>query len=94
MKFMNHLSPAHITKSVAIWVANRTDYSVDDLVKALKKFTKFLESASYANHTVLSSHRLNPSVLETPPCSVRKKTPVNECIGADYSLLFFPADVY
>ncbi len=50
MKFVNILSPAQ-KQRVAIWVANRTEYYVDDLVKALKKFTKFLESA-YANHDI------------------------------------------
>lgn len=50
MKFINILSPAQ-KQRVAIWAANRTEYTVDELVKALKKFTKFLESASYANHT-------------------------------------------
>jgi hypothetical protein len=50
MKFVNILSPAQ-KQRVAIWAAARTEYAVDDLVKALKKFTKFLESASYANHT-------------------------------------------
>ncbi len=48
-KFINILSPAQ-KQRVALWVSNRTDYSVEELVKALKKFTKFLESASYANH--------------------------------------------
>lgn len=49
MKFINILSPAQ-KQRVAIWAANRTEYTVEELVKALKKFTKFLESASYANH--------------------------------------------
>ena len=51
MKFVNILSPAQ-KQRVAIWAANRTDYPVDVLVKALKKFTRFLESASYANQPV------------------------------------------
>ncbi len=51
MKFINILSPAQ-KQRVAIWAANRTEYTVDELVKALKKFTKFLESASYANYIV------------------------------------------
>lgn len=49
MKFINILSPAQ-KQRIAMWVANRTEYTVDDLVTALKKFTKFLESASYANY--------------------------------------------
>lgn len=50
MIFINILSPAQ-KQRVAMWAANRTEYSVDDLIKALKKFTKFLES-SYANHDI------------------------------------------
>ena len=49
MKFINILSPAQ-KQRVAIWASKRTEYSVEDLVKALKKFTKFLESSSYSNH--------------------------------------------
>jgi predicted HAD superfamily phosphohydrolase YqeG len=47
--FINILSPAQ-KQRVALWAANRTEYSVDALVKALKKFTKFLESSSYIGH--------------------------------------------
>jgi hypothetical protein len=50
-KFINILSPAQ-KERLAIWAANRTEYQVEDLVKALKKFTKFLESASYSSHSI------------------------------------------
>lgn len=48
-KFINILSPAQ-KQRLAMWVVNRTDYSVDELIKALKKFTKYLESSTYTSH--------------------------------------------
>ena len=56
IKFINILSPAQ-KQRVAIWAANRTQYTVEELVKALKKFTKFLESASYADHLLYPKPR-------------------------------------
>lgn len=51
IKFINILSPAQKHR-IAIWASSRTEYPIEDLIKALKKFTKFLESASYANHEI------------------------------------------
>lgn len=51
MNFIKILSPAQKHR-VATWAANRTEYKVNVLVAALKKFTKFLGSASYAGHTI------------------------------------------
>lgn len=55
MKFINILSPAQ-KQRIALWAANRTEYSVEDLVSALKKFTKFLDSASYSNTDIYPKH--------------------------------------
>jgi len=48
-KFINILSPVQ-KQRLGVWAVNRTDYSVDELIIALKKFTKFLESANYENY--------------------------------------------
>lgn len=56
MKFINILSPAQ-KQRVALWAASRTEYSVNDLIKSLKEFTKFLQSASYANHEIYPKHK-------------------------------------
>lgn len=62
MNFINILSPAQ-KQRVAIWAANRTEYSVNELIKALKKFTKFLESASYTNHTLYPKKRIRNTTM-------------------------------
>lgn len=51
IKFINVLSPAQKYR-LTMWVVDRTSYKVTDLTKALKKFTKFLESPSYSHHEI------------------------------------------
>lgn len=45
MRFIKILSPAQ-KQRVALWAANRTEYNVGDLVKALQNFTTFLKKSS------------------------------------------------
>jgi hypothetical protein len=51
IKFINILSPAQKYR-LTMWAVDRTSYKVTDLTKALKKFTKFLESPSYSRHEI------------------------------------------
>ena len=48
-KFISMLSSEQ-KQRLALWASERTSYSVDEIIVALEKFTKFLKSASYANH--------------------------------------------
>lgn len=66
LDFLNILSPIQ-KERVAIWASNRTKYSVEELIKALKKFIKFLESSSYRDY------KLYPK-----PVKSRKKSKPNK----------------
>ena len=70
MRFISILSPAQ-KQRVAIWAANRTEYSVDELTRALKKFTKFLESPSYANYDIYPK----PKRVRSTTMFRKKKSP-------------------
>jgi hypothetical protein len=59
MKFINILSPAQ-KQRIALWAASRTEYSVEELVSDLKKFTKFLVSASYSNNDIYPKQSSRP----------------------------------
>jgi hypothetical protein len=62
MRFVNILSPAQ-KQQVAIWAARRTDYPIEDLIKALKKFVKFLESSNNGPIYPLTSKRIRNTTI-------------------------------
>jgi hypothetical protein len=64
MKFINILSPAQKFR-LTMWVVDRTSYRVTDLTKALKKFTKFLESSSYSHHETYPKNSRHRGRLES-----------------------------
>jgi hypothetical protein len=49
LKFMAYLSPEQ-KQRVAIWACERTSYSVNELILALEKFTKYLKSVNYKTY--------------------------------------------
>ena len=55
-KFAGVLSPDQKLR-VAAWASERTTYPTKDLIKALKKFTAYLESSSYKHHDVYPKHK-------------------------------------
>jgi len=55
-KFIALLSPEQEHR-VAAWATERILYPVDDLIKGLKKFTKYLQSSSYRKYTIYPKHK-------------------------------------
>lgn len=48
-KFISKLSPEQKYR-MTLWACHRTSYQLDELIKALEKFTKYLKSSAYSSH--------------------------------------------
>jgi len=55
LMFMRYLSPEQKI-CIAHWMSHRITYPKENLVPALKKFTKYLESSSYKKHSIYPKH--------------------------------------